>query len=82
QAPREPYPPAWAVARFRELGGRRVTTGSDSHRAAWFGLGLADVYRIVGQAGFEDVWVRRGATSAHVRADVARVHNARPAPSL
>ena len=31
--PRETYPSAAIVARFRELGGERVTIGSDAHRA-------------------------------------------------
>ena len=41
QLPRETYPSAAIVARYRELGGRLVTTGSDAHRAEWFAYGLA-----------------------------------------
>ena len=40
QAPRETYPGPAVVARFRELGGERVTIGSDAHRADWFAHGL------------------------------------------
>ena len=36
---RETYPPAPIVERFRELGGRSVTAGSDAHRSDWLRLG-------------------------------------------
>ena len=49
------------VARFRELGGERVTAGSDAHRLDWFAHGLEDGYRIVAEAGFEELAFRRGA---------------------
>ncbi len=74
QAAREAYPAPWVLDRFRELGGRRVTVGSDSHRAHSFGIGLPEVYGAISAAGLEDVWVRRGTTAAsiplpaHVRA--------------
>lgn len=58
-APGETYPAAWAVARFRELGGRVVTAGSDSHRAHSFAYGLATAYGIAAAAGFADVAIRR-----------------------
>ena len=60
QAPRETYPPAWVVARFRELGGRTVTVGSDAHRAHSFAYGLARAYGIAASSGFADVAIRRG----------------------
>jgi histidinol-phosphatase (PHP family) len=59
QPPAETYPAAWAVARFRELGGRRVVTGSDAHRAEVFGHGLADGYRLLAEAGFDEVVLRQ-----------------------
>ncbi len=59
QAPRETYPPAWAVTRYRELGGRTVTIGSDAHRARSFAHGLAHAYGVAAGAGFEDVAIRR-----------------------
>ena len=46
QGPRETYPPPWAVARFRELGGTVVTAGSDAHAASHFAFGLARAYEI------------------------------------
>ncbi len=64
QAAAETYPAAWAVERFRELGGDRVTTGSDTHRAASFGFGLAEGYSVAARAGFEQVRIRRGDESA------------------
>ena len=59
QAPRETYPGPAVVARFRELGGERVTAGSDAHRLDWFAHGLEDGYRIVAEAGFEELLFRR-----------------------
>ena len=59
QAPGEPYPAPWAVARFRELGGRLVTAGSDAHRAHSFAYGLAHVYAAAAAAGFEELAIRR-----------------------
>jgi histidinol-phosphatase (PHP family) len=60
QAPRETYPGPAVVARFRELGGERVTAGSDAHRRDWFAHGLAEGYRIAAQAGFAQLFFRRG----------------------
>jgi len=59
QVPRETYPAPWVVARFRELGGRLVTAGSDAHRAASFAYGLAHAYRVAGAAGFAEMAIRR-----------------------
>lgn len=60
QAPRETYPAPAVVARFRELGGRRVTAGSDAHRADWFAHGLEAGYRVAAEAGFASLAFRRG----------------------
>lgn len=59
QGPRETYPPPWAVARYRELGGTVVTAGSDAHAAAQFAFGLAQAYEIAAAAGFEELAIRR-----------------------
>ena len=56
----ETYPPASVVARFRELGGTRLTTGSDAHRPEWFAHRLDEAYRIAAEAGFRNVTFRRG----------------------
>ncbi len=58
QAARETYPGQAAVALFHELGGRRVTAGSDAHLAADFARGLATAYRIAAAAGFEALTFR------------------------
>ena len=60
QAPRETYPGPAVVARFRELGGERVSAGSDAHRRDWFAHGLDEAYRIAAEAGFEALAFRRG----------------------
>jgi histidinol-phosphatase (PHP family) len=61
QLPRETYPSAAVVARFRDLGGQAVTAGSDAHRTAWFAFGLAAAYRGASDAGFDALAFRRGA---------------------
>lgn len=58
-APGEPYPPPWAVARYRELGGRLVTAGSDAHQGDQFAFGLARVYADAARAGFAELAFRR-----------------------
>ena len=60
QGARETYPSAAVVARFRELGGQRITAGSDAHRPSWFAHGLDAAYRIAADAGFNDLAFRRG----------------------
>ena len=60
QAPGETYPSAATVGRFRELGGERVTIGSDAHRAEHFAFALADGYGQASAAGFDALWFRRG----------------------
>ncbi len=56
----ETYPAAPIVARFRELGGRAVTIGSDAHRRDHFAWALADGYDEAAAAGFEVLSFRRG----------------------
>jgi histidinol-phosphatase (PHP family) len=60
QLPRETYPSAAIVARYRELGGRHVTIGSDAHRTEWFAYGLRQAYRHAAGAGFDALAFRRG----------------------
>ncbi len=55
----ETYPGAWVVARFRELGGRRVTIGSDSHLPNCFAFGLEEACEIVAAAGFDRLTLQR-----------------------
>jgi histidinol-phosphatase (PHP family) len=70
QLPRETYPSAAIVARYRELGGRHVTIGSDAHRTEWFAYGLAEAYRHATSAGFDALTFRRGAE--RIRVPMAR----------
>jgi histidinol-phosphatase (PHP family) len=60
QLPRETYPTPAVVARYRELGGRHVTIGSDAHRTDCFTYGLPEAYRHAAGAGFEALAFRRG----------------------
>jgi histidinol-phosphatase (PHP family) len=62
----ETYPSAAIVNRFRELGGRAVTVGSDAHRAEHFGWALADGYQHAMDAGFGALTFRRGGDSVEV----------------
>lgn len=56
----ETYPARAIVERFREMGGRAVTVGSDAHRADHFAWALADGYRHATEAGFKALTFRRG----------------------
>ena len=56
----ETYSGAWVVRRFRELGGQRVTTGSDSHLPRSFAFGLEEACEIVAAAGFDRLALQRG----------------------
>jgi len=51
QAPGETYPSPATVARYRELGGTRVSVGSDAHVAHHFAWGLSDGYAAAEAAG-------------------------------
>jgi histidinol-phosphatase (PHP family) len=55
----ETYPGPWVVARFRELGGKRVTVGSDAHLPQSFAFGLEEAYEIVAAAGFDRLRLER-----------------------
>lgn len=55
----ETYPGPWVVARFRELGGQRVTVGSDSHLPHCFAFGLEEACEIVAAAGFDRLTLQR-----------------------
>ena len=55
----ETYPAPWVVARFRELGGKRVTVGSDSHLPQHFAFGIEEACEIVAAAGFDRLTLER-----------------------
>jgi histidinol-phosphatase (PHP family) len=66
QAANETYPSPAIVSRYRELGGRSVTVGSDAHRADAFAWGLADGYEVAAAAGFSSLAFRRGGEPVEV----------------
>jgi len=66
QVARETYPAQPIVERFRVLGGTRVSTGSDAHRAEAFTMGLAEGYRVISAAGMSELAFRRGESSVAV----------------
>lgn len=63
----ETYPSAAAVARYRELGGRRVVVGSDAHSRSSFAARLDESYRHLSAAGFDVLSFRRGAERVEIR---------------
>ncbi len=66
QGPRETYPSAAIVALFREMGGARVSAGSDAHRREAFAFGLEEGYISLSEAGFAELAFRRGREPAAV----------------
>lgn len=56
---RETYPAAWVVQRFRQLGGERVTVGSDAHLPQSFAFGIEEAAEIVAAAGFDRLSLER-----------------------
>lgn len=51
----ETMPPLWIVKRFRELGGRYVTVGSDAHCIDDLGKGIIDGVKLIKEAGFSHI---------------------------
>ena len=66
QSAGETYPAAPIVARYRVLGGTRISAGSDAHRRLAFASGLEAGYGVVAAAGFGQLAVRRGGERVHV----------------
>jgi histidinol-phosphatase (PHP family) len=67
QAANETYPSPAVVARFRALGGRGVTVGSDAHRTDTFAWALDDGYGAAAAAGFDALTFRRGGAPVAVQ---------------
>ncbi len=55
QGPGEPYPGEAILARYRALGGTRITVGSDAHRARRVGDGVHRAYDLARRLGFTHV---------------------------
>ena len=51
------FPDLPLVKRYRELGGRLVTLGSDAHRTADLGAGIPEGMELLREAGFKEVTV-------------------------
>ncbi len=66
QAAAELYPGPAIVARYRELGGRAVSVGSDAHRPEAFAWALDDGYAAAAAAGFDALTFRRGGAPVSV----------------
>jgi histidinol-phosphatase (PHP family) len=66
RADREAYPGPPLVARYRELGGERVTAGSDAHGPDQFAFGLEAGYRLLAEHGFASLVFRRHAGAERV----------------
>jgi histidinol-phosphatase (PHP family) len=62
----ETYPAPWVVEWYRELGGTRLTIGSDAHRKNHFAYGLDAGYRVAARAGVEHLAFRRGGDTVKV----------------
>ncbi|HXG40161.1 MAG TPA: histidinol-phosphatase [Candidatus Limnocylindrales bacterium] len=82
QAPLETYPSPAAVRRFRELGGTRVTIGSDAHRNGSFAFGLAAGYRVAAESGLTALSGGRVALGGRVEAPAGAVPNTADGRSL
>src|ERR1700686_698922 len=82
QGPGETYPAPPILDRFRALGGRRVTAGSDAHRAPSFAYGLGHAYASIAAAGFKAVafWRNPGDPRAGTRVGIPARMLVRPTP--
>jgi len=60
QTPQATFPEIETVRRYRELGGQFVTLGSDCHKPADLGAGLAEGADIIRRAGFTRLTVFEG----------------------
>jgi histidinol-phosphatase (PHP family) len=82
QSPGETYPSAAIVQRFRDLGGRHVTAGSDAHLASSFAFGLDHAYAYARAAGFDALSFRRGGERVGVAVSAGTAPNERSGGSL
>jgi histidinol-phosphatase (PHP family) len=75
----ETYPSGPVVARYRELGGKRVVVGSDAHAKASFAYRLGESYQHLIDAGFDRLTFRRGLDRVEIGlADAAPTGTAEP----
>ena len=50
---KDTLPPKWVIERYKELGGKLITIGSDAHHADYVGLGLNGVMEMLASMGYE-----------------------------
>jgi histidinol-phosphatase (PHP family) len=62
----ETFPSSAIVTRFRAMGGRAVTVGSDAHTTDSFAWALEDGYASAAEAGFSTMAFRRGGSRVDV----------------
>ena len=77
----EMYPRPAIVARYRELGGERITIGSDAHRIHTFAWALDEGYAAAVAAGFETLSFRREDGPVAVPIERSVGSSRRPLPS-
>jgi histidinol-phosphatase (PHP family) len=77
----ETFPSAPVVARFRDLGGRGLTIGSDAHDVDHVAWAFDDGYATARRSGFSELTFRRGG-SERVAIELPRAPNATAASSL
>jgi histidinol-phosphatase (PHP family) len=53
------YPLPQAVARYKEIGGRYIVTGSDSHEPDWFALNFDRARALLLEHGFDELVTKR-----------------------
>ena len=73
QSPKEAYPHPEILGRYRELGGGRLTVGSDSHTDRDVGRGIPEALRLIEEIGFTHVerFRERRSVSVPIRSLVA-----------
>lgn len=55
-------PEDWVLTRYRELGGRYVTIGSDAHSSDWVGAGFSEAAAALCRTGFSEFTIYRSRT--------------------
>ena len=58
---------AGTVKRYRELGGRILTIGSDAHRTGDLGKGIAEGIELAGYCGFTEIAVYKERKPTFIR---------------
>lgn len=77
----ETFPSSAVVARFRELGGRALTIGSDAHDVDHVAWAFDDGYQTARDSGFDELTFRRGGTD-RVRIELPLAPNVGAGSSL